>query len=106
MSEALDLNLNGIKTTAAIQGTEMAKLQIQYNLLLKENNELREKQEAMIEDTRLTKVLYETERKANHELKSEKSNFYSRRNQLEELFLNCVEETRKDIHRRRAGSLA
>lgn len=103
---AVDLNLTGIKTTAAAHGTEMAKLQIQYNLLLKENNDLREKQEVLIEETRLSKVLLETERKANRELKSEKSNFYSRRNQLEELFLNCVEETRKDINRRRAGTLA
>lgn len=60
----------------------------------------------MIEDVRLNKVLLETERKANRDLKSEKSNFFSRRNQLEELFLTCVEETRKDIQRRRAGSLA
>ena len=42
----------------------------------------------------------------NKDLKSEEANFYSRRNQLEELFLKCVEETRKDIDRRRAGVLA
>ena len=103
---AVDLNLTNIKETAAIQGTEAAKLQIQYNLLLKENSELRDKQEALLEDIRLHRVQLETERKANRDLKSEKSNFYSRRNQLEELFLNCVEETRKDIERRRAGTLA
>ena len=51
----------------------------------------------MIEELRLSKVHLEIERKLNRDLKTEKTNFYSRRNQLEELFLNCVEETRKDI---------
>ena len=84
----------------------MAKLQIQYNLLLRENNVLRNNQGSMIEDNRLMKVQLENERKASRELKTEKTNFYSRRNQLEELFLNCVEETRKDIERRKAVTLA
>ena len=75
----------------------MAKMQIQYNLMLKENNMLRERQEKLIEDARLLKVQFEQERKLNKELKTEKANFYSRRNQLEELFLKCVEETKKDI---------
>ena len=48
----------------------------------------------------------ELERKASRELKTEKTNFYSRRNQLEELFLNCVDETRKDIERRKGVTLA
>ena len=84
----------------------MAKLQIQYNLLLKENNLLRTKSDALTEDNRLMKVQLENERKSSRDLKNEKANFYSRRNQLEELFLNCVEETRKDIERRKAVTLA
>ena len=56
----------------------------------------------MIDDTRLLKMQFESERKMNKDLKTEKANFYSRRNQLEELFLKCVEEARKDIERRRA----
>ena len=84
----------------------MAKLQIQYNLLLKENNSLREKQEFLIEDTRISKTQLEAERKLNRDLKTEKTNFYSRRNELEELFLKCVDETRKDIERRRAVTFA
>ena len=39
-------------------------------------------------------------------MKTEKANFYSRRNQLEDLFLKGVEETKKDIARRNASSLA
>ena len=85
---------------------EMAKLQIQYNLLTKENNHLLQKQESMKEELRLAKVQSDNEKRLNRELKNEQANFYSRRNQLEELFLNCVEETRKDIERRRAVTLA
>ena len=73
---------------------------------MKENNGLREKQEKLIEDVRLFKTQIETERKENRELKTEKANFYSRRNELEELFLKCVDETRRDIERRRAVTFA
>ena len=59
-----------------------------------------------MEDVRLSKIQLDNERKLSRELKTEKTNFYSRRNQLEELFLRCVEETRKDIERRRAVTLA
>ena len=59
-----------------------------------------------MEDNRLMKVQLENERKSTRDLKTEKTNFYSRRNQLEELFLNCVEETRKDIERRKSVTLA
>ena len=86
--------------------SEMAKLQIQYNLLLKENNLLRKKQDSLLEDNRLMKVQLENERKTSRDLKNEKTNYYSRRNQLEELFLNCVEETRRDIERRKSVTLA
>ena len=67
---------------------------------------LRARQEALLEDNRLMKVQLENERKNGRDLKTEKTNYYSRRNQLEELFLNCVEETRKDIERRKAVTLA
>ena len=67
---------------------------------------LRDKQGSLTEDNRLMKVQLEMERKNSRELKTEKTNFYSRRNQLEELFLNCVDETRKDIERRKAVTLA
>jgi hypothetical protein len=41
---------------------DMAKLQIQYSLLLKENDLLRNKQEHLIEDNRLLKVQLEKEK--------------------------------------------
>ena len=44
---------------AAQHGSEMAKMQIQYNLMLKENNLLRERQEKLIEEARLLKVQFE-----------------------------------------------
>ena len=95
-----------LQAAAEQHGSEMAKMQIQYSLLLKENNMLRVRQEKLIEDVRLSKVQLDNERKLSRELKTEKTNFYSRRNQLEELFLKCVEETRKDIERRRAVTFA
>lgn len=67
---------------------------------------MRNKQLALIEDAQVYKVQLEAERKLNRDLKTEKTNFYSRRNELEELFLKCVEETRRDIERRRAVTLA
>ena len=36
---------------------------------------------------------------------TEQANYYSKRNQLEELFLECVEQVRRDIHRRKATSI-
>ena len=39
-------------------------------------------------------------------MRTEKTNFFQKRNQLEELFLSCVEETRKDIERRKSLMLA
>ena len=50
-SSAVDMNLvssldiTGIKNEAIRHGSEIAKLQIQHNLILKENEKLREKQE-------------------------------------------------------------
>lgn len=58
----------------------MAKLQIQYNLLLRENGLLRGRQEGLAEDNRLLKVQLERERQESRDLKTEKVNFYSRRN--------------------------
>lgn len=41
------------------------------------------------------------ERNLNKELKTEKSNFVSKRNELEEFFLECIEEVKKDISKRK-----
>jgi hypothetical protein len=73
--------------------------------LLKENDELRREVDEKIEDARINRFLLNQERKSKKDLVNEQANYYSKRNQLEELFLECVEEVRKDIHRRKASSI-
>lgn len=75
-------------------------------MILKENSSLREKQEQIYSELSYVKQQLANERKKGIELKTEKTNFYAQRSQLEELFLSCVEETRKSIERRRAQNLA
>lgn len=76
-----------------------------YNEILKENNKLREDMEAKIEEVRIQKVMLNQERKQHKDLVTEQTNYYTKRNQLEELFLDCVEEVRRDISRRKATSI-
>ena len=106
MNLVSSLDITGIKNTALKKGSEIAKLQIQYNCILKENSELREKQEDIYGDLCLAKSQLANEKKRGIDLRTEQTNFYVRRNQLEELFLSCVEETRKDIERRKAVTIA
>lgn len=61
--------------------------------------------EDRIEDGRINRLLLNQERKHKRDLVAEQANYYSRRNQLEELFIDCVEEVRKDISRRKATSI-
>lgn len=85
---------------------ELAELQVHLGTLLGENEKLKVAFSQAREELRVSQQMLEGERRLSRDLKSEKTNFYSRRNQLEELFLSCVEETRKDIERRRAVTLA
>ena len=48
----------------------------------------------------------ENERRNSRLLKTEKTIFFQKRNELEEFFLKCVDEVRKDIERRKAVTLA
>jgi len=41
------------------------------------------------------------ERKNARSLRAEKVNFMTQRNELEEFFLQCIEEVRKDVAKRR-----
>jgi RecJ-like exonuclease len=84
---------------------EITVYQKAYNELLKENDKLREDMEAKIEEARVQKVMLTQERKQRKDLVTEQTNYYARRNQLEELFLECVEEVRRDISRRKASSI-
>ena len=54
----------------------------------------------------MLKTQLDNERKSHRVLKHEKSIFYAKRNELEEFFLKCIEEVRKDIERRKATTLA
>lgn len=45
-------------------------------------------------------IMLQQERKQNKELQSEKSNYVGNRSELEKLFLECVEEVKKDIGKR------
>jgi hypothetical protein len=44
----------------------------------------------------------DTERKNMRNLRAEKVNFMTQRNELEEFFLQCIEEVRKEIVKRRS----
>lgn len=67
----MSVDVSVLKLAAAAKyGSDMAKLQIQYNLLLKENGLLREKQEKLAEETRLARVQLDNERKQNRDLKT------------------------------------
>ena len=84
---------------------EITVYQKAYNELLKENDRLREDMEIKIEEARVQKVMLTQERKQRKVIMTEQTNYYARRNQLEELFLECVEEVRKDISRRKATTI-
>ena len=46
---------------------------------------------------------YDKEKRTGRELKTEHANYFQRRNELEDLFLNCVAEVKKDIAKRRVS---
>lgn len=50
-------------------------------------------------------MMLDQERKLKRVLTTEQANYYSKRNQLEELFLECVEEVRRDISKRKATTI-
>lgn len=43
----------------------------------------------------------EFEKQQNREVKSDQANYITKRNELEEFFLQCVEEVKKDIQKRK-----
>ena len=49
----------------------------------------------------MTKNQLENERKKTKELECGKSNYISAKNELEEFFLECVEEVKKNIKKRK-----
>lgn len=86
--------------------SDLPNWQMYYKELYEENVKLRSKDEKQVEDLRLLRTQLEMERRNNRELKTEKTNYFAKRSQLEELFLACIDEVRKDISRRKAVTLA
>jgi len=79
-------------------------LQFKYAILLKENEDLRGKLTSTQETLRLLKNNYDTEKKNNRELMTDHANFFTRRNELEDLFRKCVAEVKKDVSKRKRQS--
>mmetsp|Transcript_31542 Transcript_31542/g.35850 ORF Transcript_31542/g.35850 Transcript_31542/m.35850 type:complete len:480 (+) Transcript_31542:41-1480(+) len=55
------------------------------------------------EDTNELKAIFEQERQKNTRLKTQRANIMTNKNELEAFFLDCVDEVRKEILRRRSG---
>jgi hypothetical protein len=59
----------------------------------------------MTERQRVSKGMLSHTLRNKRDLVSEQANYYAKRNQLEELFIECVEEVRRDIHKRKGPSI-
>ena len=57
--------------------------------------------ERLQEQLASTKAMLEQERKLNKELRCEKVNYASDRNELEEFFLECIDAVKCDISKRK-----
>jgi len=77
---------------------------LKYATLLKENEDLREKLTSTQETLRLIKNNYDVEKKNNRELMTDHANFFTRRNELEDLFRKCVAEVKKEVSKRKRQS--
>ena len=68
---------------------------------MQENAELKDKEVKYVETIRHLKNQIDCEKKNARSLRAEKVNFIMQRNELEEFFLQCIEEVRKDIVKRK-----
>lgn len=73
----------------------------EYRKIVKENAELKEREVKYVETIRHLKNSIDSEKKNARSLRADKVNFMMQRNELEEFFLECIEEVRKDIVKRR-----
>ena len=74
----------------------------EYRKLVQENAELKEREVKYAETIRHLKNTIDSEKKNARSLRAEKVNFMMQRNELEEFFLQCIEEVRKDIVKRKS----
>ena len=77
-----------------------------YLALVKENADLRNREAKHVDTVRQLKGQLDQEHKQLRQMRAEKVNFLSQRNELEEFFLQCIEEVRKEIVKRRSISSA
>jgi hypothetical protein len=63
---------------------------------------LREKEVKYVDTIKHLKNQIDSEKKNARSLRAEKVNFIMQKNELEEFFLSCIEEVRKDIVKRRS----
>ena len=75
-----------------------------YRQLVRENAEMKNKELKYAETIRHLKNQLDTERKMARNLRADKVNFMTHRNELEEFFLQCIEDVRKDIVKRKTIS--
>lgn len=76
-----------------------------YRKLAKENAELKERELKYVDTIKHLKSSIDVEKKHARSLKADKVNFLTQRNELEEFFLQCIEEVRKDIVKRKSISV-
>lgn len=74
----------------------------EYRKVIQENAELKDRELKYAETIRHLKNQIDSEKKNARSLRAEKVNFMMQRNELEEFFLQCIEEVRKDIVKRKA----
>jgi len=79
-------------------------LSLKYTTLLKENEDLRNKLNTTQETLKLTKNNFDVEKRNNHDLMTDHANYFTRRNELEELFRKCVDEVKRDVSKRKRQS--
>jgi hypothetical protein len=70
--------------------------------VVSENAELKEREMKYAETIRHLKNQIDAEKKNAKSLRADKVNFMMQRNELEEFFLQCIEEVRKDIVKRKS----
>jgi len=74
----------------------------EYRKVVQENAELKERELKYAETIRHLKNQIDQEKKNARSLRADKVNFMMQRNELEEFFLQCIEEVRKDIVKRKS----
>jgi hypothetical protein len=76
----------------------------EYRKIVRENAELKDKEFKYVETIKHLKNQIDMEKKNARSLRADKVNFTTQRNELEEFFLQCIEEVRKDIVKRKTVS--